>query len=66
MSLSRRGLLAAGSAVGALAATTAGTGTAAAGPVPGKGQGAGRNRLLTGFDRLAAEIGRASCRERVL
>ncbi|MDK0518607.1 DUF1343 domain-containing protein [Streptomyces sp. ML-6] len=51
MSLSRRGLLAAGGAVGALAATAAGTGTAGAAPAPGRGRG----RVRTGFDRLAAD-----------
>ncbi|MFE4331128.1 exo-beta-N-acetylmuramidase NamZ domain-containing protein [Streptomyces sp. NPDC056831] len=51
MSLSRRGLLAAGGAVGALAATAAGTGVATAAPTPGKGHG----RVRTGFDRLAAD-----------
>ncbi|MEV8451791.1 DUF1343 domain-containing protein [Streptomyces sp. NPDC052095] len=50
MSLSRRGLLAAGGAVGALAATATGAGTAAASPAPGKGR-----RVRTGFDRLAAD-----------
>ncbi|MFI9627917.1 exo-beta-N-acetylmuramidase NamZ domain-containing protein [Streptomyces sp. NPDC052042] len=56
MSLSRRGLLAAGGAVGALAATAAGgTGTAAAAPAPGKGHGNGRGRVRTGFDLLAAD-----------
>ncbi|MFF8693104.1 exo-beta-N-acetylmuramidase NamZ domain-containing protein [Streptomyces sp. NPDC015144] len=50
MSLSRRGLLAAGGAVGALAATATGAGTAAASPPPGKGR-----RVRTGFDRLAAD-----------
>ncbi|MFE6665444.1 exo-beta-N-acetylmuramidase NamZ domain-containing protein [Streptomyces sp. NPDC057697] len=51
MSLSRRGLLAAGGAVGALAATAAGAGTATAAPAPRKGHG----RVRTGFDRLAAD-----------
>lgn len=51
MSLSRRGLLAAGGAVGALAATAAGTGAATAAPAPGKGH----RRVRTGFDRLAAD-----------
>ncbi|MFF2730432.1 exo-beta-N-acetylmuramidase NamZ domain-containing protein [Streptomyces sp. NPDC058008] len=52
MTLSRRGLLAAGGAVGALATTAAGPGSAvAAGPA----HGAGRPRVRTGFDRLAAD-----------
>ncbi|MFK4210471.1 exo-beta-N-acetylmuramidase NamZ domain-containing protein [Streptomyces sp. NPDC030920] len=51
MSLSRRGLLAAGGAVGALAATAAGAGSATAAPARGKGPG----RVRTGFDRLAAD-----------
>ncbi|MFJ1612460.1 exo-beta-N-acetylmuramidase NamZ domain-containing protein [Streptomyces sp. NPDC088249] len=55
MSLSRRGLLAAGGAVGALAATAAGTGSAAAAPASGHGRGNGRGRVRTGFDRLAAD-----------
>lgn len=55
MSLSRRGLLAAGGAVGALAATAAGSGAAAAAPAPGKGHGNGRGPVRTGFDRLAAD-----------
>ncbi|WP_327366472.1 exo-beta-N-acetylmuramidase NamZ family protein [Streptomyces sp. NBC_01217] len=50
MSLSRRGLLA-GGAVGALAATAAGTGFAGAAPTAGNGHG----RVRTGFDRLAAD-----------
>ncbi|MCX4785717.1 MULTISPECIES: exo-beta-N-acetylmuramidase NamZ family protein [unclassified Streptomyces] len=53
MSLSRRGLLAAGGAVGALAATAAGTGAAAA--APGNGRGNGHGRVRTGFDLLAAD-----------
>lgn len=52
MTLSRRGLLAAGGAMGALAATAAGTGTAMA---AGQGRGAGHARVRTGFDRLAAD-----------
>ncbi|MFF9071774.1 exo-beta-N-acetylmuramidase NamZ domain-containing protein [Streptomyces sp. NPDC014735] len=58
MSLSRRGLLAAGGAVGALAATAAGSGgAAAAAPAAGRGHGGGngRGRVRTGFDRLAAD-----------
>ncbi|MER6502440.1 DUF1343 domain-containing protein [Streptomyces sp. NPDC001455] len=58
MSLSRRGLLAAGGAVGALAATAAGSGgTATAAPAAGRGHGGGngRGRVRTGFDRLAAD-----------
>ncbi|WP_424860745.1 exo-beta-N-acetylmuramidase NamZ family protein [Streptomyces sp. MMS24-I29] len=58
MSLSRRGLLAAGGAVGALAATAAGSGGAAtAAPAVGRGHGGGngRGRVRTGFDRLAAD-----------
>ena len=51
MSLSRRGLLTAGGAVGALAVTAAGTGNAAA----LTGQGSGRGGVRTGFDRLAAD-----------
>ncbi|MFD8828143.1 exo-beta-N-acetylmuramidase NamZ domain-containing protein [Streptomyces sp. NPDC059605] len=51
MSLSRRGLLAAGGAMGALAATAAGTGAANAAPASGRGRG----RVRTGFDRLAAD-----------
>ncbi|MFF8914518.1 exo-beta-N-acetylmuramidase NamZ domain-containing protein [Streptomyces sp. NPDC015032] len=55
MSLSRRGLLAAGGAVGALAATAAGTGGATAAPASGNGRGNGHGRVRTGFDRLAAD-----------
>ncbi len=55
MSLSRRGVLAAGSAMGALAATAAGTGTGPASAAPGRGPGHGRGRVRTGFDRLAAD-----------
>ncbi|MEU9953157.1 DUF1343 domain-containing protein, partial [Streptomyces sp. NPDC047939] len=55
MSLSRRGLLAAGGAVGALAATAASAGPAAARPAHGKGHGGGHGRVRTGFDRLAAD-----------
>ncbi|MET7646167.1 DUF1343 domain-containing protein [Streptomyces sp. NPDC005426] len=55
MSLTRRGLLAAGGAVGALAATAASAGPAAARPAPGKGHGGGRGPVRTGFDRLAAD-----------
>ncbi|MFF2407899.1 exo-beta-N-acetylmuramidase NamZ domain-containing protein [Streptomyces sp. NPDC058092] len=55
MSLSRRGLLAAGGAVGALAATAAGTGAATAAPGTGNGRGNGHSRVRTGFDRLAAD-----------
>ncbi|MFB7916292.1 exo-beta-N-acetylmuramidase NamZ domain-containing protein [Streptomyces sp. NPDC056061] len=55
MSLSRRGLLAAGGAVGALAATASGSGTAVAAPTPGRGHGNGRPRVRTGFDRLAED-----------
>ncbi|MFF3394901.1 exo-beta-N-acetylmuramidase NamZ domain-containing protein [Streptomyces sp. NPDC002669] len=51
MSLSRRGLLAAGGAMGALAATAAQTGAANAAPASGRGRG----RVRTGFDRLAAD-----------
>ncbi|MER6718197.1 exo-beta-N-acetylmuramidase NamZ family protein [Streptomyces halstedii] len=53
MTLSRRGLLAAGGAVGALAATAAGSGTAAA--APDRGHGSGRGGVRTGFARLAAD-----------
>lgn len=52
MTLSRRGLLAAGSAMGALAATAAGPGTASA---AGRERGAGHGGVRTGFDRLAAD-----------
>ena len=52
MTLSRRGVLAAGGAIGALAATAAGPGTAAA---AGRGHGAGHGGVRTGFDRLAAD-----------
>ncbi|MEU1370123.1 DUF1343 domain-containing protein [Streptomyces sp. NPDC005803] len=55
MSLTRRGLLAAGGAVGALAATASSAGPAAARPAPGKGHGGGRGPVRTGFDRLAAD-----------
>ncbi|WP_406492987.1 DUF1343 domain-containing protein [Streptomyces sp. NBC_00846] len=55
MSLSRRGLLAAGGAVGALAATAAGTGAATAAPGTGNGRGNGHGRVRTGFDLLAAD-----------
>ncbi|MEU3655839.1 DUF1343 domain-containing protein [Streptomyces sp. NPDC032161] len=55
MSLSRRGLLAAGGAVGALAATAAGSGGTAAAAGRGHGGGNGRGRVRTGFDRLAAD-----------
>ncbi|MGW1816517.1 exo-beta-N-acetylmuramidase NamZ family protein [Streptomyces sp. NPDC002125] len=51
MTLSRRGVLAAGGAMGALVAT-AGPGTASA---AGRGSGAARPRVRTGFDRLAAD-----------
>lgn len=51
MTLTRRGVLAAGGAMGALAAT-AGPGTASA---AGRGSGATRTRVRTGFDRLAAD-----------
>ncbi|MGW0782897.1 exo-beta-N-acetylmuramidase NamZ family protein [Streptomyces sp. NPDC002913] len=51
MTLSRRGVLAAGGAMGALAAT-AGPATASA---AGRGSGAARSRVRTGFDRLAAD-----------
>ncbi|MEV0009976.1 DUF1343 domain-containing protein [Streptomyces sp. NPDC051840] len=50
MTLSRRGLLAVGGAVGALATTASVTGTAVAG-----GHGGGRPGVRTGFDRLAAD-----------
>ncbi|WP_406380390.1 exo-beta-N-acetylmuramidase NamZ domain-containing protein [Streptomyces sp. NBC_01618] len=55
MSLSRRGLLAVGGAVGALAATAAGTGAATAAPGAGNGRGNGHGRVRTGFDLLAAD-----------
>ncbi|HBF80948.1 MAG TPA: DUF1343 domain-containing protein, partial [Streptomyces sp.] len=54
MTLSRRGVLAVGGAVGALAATAAGSGTAAASG-PGGGPGAGRSGVRTGFARPAAD-----------
>ncbi|MFI8518213.1 exo-beta-N-acetylmuramidase NamZ domain-containing protein [Streptomyces sp. NPDC085481] len=68
MSLSRRGLLAAGGALGAAAAAgtgpaaeaaagtgpATGTGPAAARPGAGSGRGHHRDRVRTGFDRLAA------------
>lgn len=60
MTLSRRGLLAAGGAMGALATTAAGPGTAVA-----AGHGAGRNRVRTGFDRLAADGYRLLAGEKV-
>ncbi|MEU9362381.1 DUF1343 domain-containing protein [Streptomyces sp. NPDC048301] len=50
MTLSRRGLLAVGGAMGALATTASATGTAVAG-----GHGGGRPGVRTGFDRLAAD-----------
>lgn len=54
MSLSRRGLLAAGGALGAVAA--AGTGSAAAHAAPtAAGEGARGRRVATGFERLAAD-----------
>jgi len=52
MSLSRRGLLAAGGAAGALAATGS---SAAAQPGRGHGDGHGHGLVRTGFDRLAAD-----------
>ncbi|MFF5898545.1 exo-beta-N-acetylmuramidase NamZ domain-containing protein [Streptomyces argenteolus] len=51
MTLSRRGVLAVGGAMGALAAT-AGAGTASA---AGRASGSARTRVRTGFDRLAAD-----------
>ncbi|MFE0215171.1 exo-beta-N-acetylmuramidase NamZ domain-containing protein, partial [Streptomyces sp. NPDC059001] len=57
MSLSRRGLLAAGGAAGALAATAS-----AATPAAAHG---GRSRVRTGFERLAADGYRALSGERV-
>ncbi|MEW2546423.1 DUF1343 domain-containing protein [Streptomyces sp. NPDC047002] len=51
MNLSRRGLLAAG---GALGAAAAGTGAAAAAPVPVRHR-PGAARVMTGFDRLSAD-----------
>ncbi|MFG3178809.1 exo-beta-N-acetylmuramidase NamZ domain-containing protein [[Kitasatospora] papulosa] len=60
MTLSRRGLLAAGGAMGALATTAAGPGAAVA-----AGHGAGRARVRTGFDRLAADGYRLLAGEKV-
>ncbi|WP_432075502.1 exo-beta-N-acetylmuramidase NamZ family protein [Streptomyces wuyuanensis] len=57
MSLSRRGLLAAGGAAGALAAT-------ASAALPAAAQG-GRSRVRTGFERLAADGYRLLSGERV-
>ncbi|MGW0122226.1 exo-beta-N-acetylmuramidase NamZ family protein [Streptomyces sp. NPDC003327] len=51
MSLSRRSLLAAGGALGAVAAAPS---TAAAAP-PGEGKGPAHGRVRTGFERLAAD-----------
>lgn len=51
MTLSRRGVLAVGGAMGALAAS-AGAGTASA---AGRASGSARTRVRTGFDRLAAD-----------
>ncbi|MER5634261.1 exo-beta-N-acetylmuramidase NamZ family protein [Streptomyces nitrosporeus] len=51
MTLSRRGVLAVGGAVGALAVTAAQAGPAAASP----GRGPGRPGVRTGFERLAAD-----------
>ncbi|MEV6262544.1 DUF1343 domain-containing protein [Streptomyces sp. NPDC051784] len=51
MTLSRRGLLAVGGAMGALATTASVTGTA----VAAGGHGGGRPGVRTGFDRLAAD-----------
>ncbi|MFF4245056.1 exo-beta-N-acetylmuramidase NamZ domain-containing protein [Streptomyces sp. NPDC001822] len=62
MTLSRRGVLAAGGAIGALAAAAAGPGTAAA---AGRGHGAGRGGVRTGFDRLAADGYRMLAGEKV-
>ncbi|MGW1319111.1 exo-beta-N-acetylmuramidase NamZ family protein [Streptomyces sp. NPDC002426] len=52
MTLSRRGLLAVGGAMGALATTAAAPGTAVA---AGREHGAGRGGVRTGFERLAAD-----------
>lgn len=54
MSLSRRGLLTAGGAVGALAATGSAPTTATAAPIAGPIAASGRRRVRTGFERLAA------------
>ncbi|MEU0134473.1 DUF1343 domain-containing protein [Streptomyces sp. NPDC006296] len=62
MTLSRRGLLAAGGAMGALATTAAGPGTAVA---AGPGHGTGRPRVRTGFERLAADGYRLLAGEKV-
>ncbi|MFE3514358.1 exo-beta-N-acetylmuramidase NamZ domain-containing protein [Streptomyces sp. NPDC059166] len=51
MTLSRRGLLAVGGAMGALATTASVPGTA----VASGGHGGGRPKVRTGFDRLAAD-----------
>ncbi|MEU6975802.1 DUF1343 domain-containing protein [Streptomyces sp. NPDC046371] len=55
MSLSRRGLLAAGGALGAAAAAGTGSTAAHAAPDGAAGQGARGGRVRTGFDRLAAD-----------
>ncbi|MGW2280064.1 exo-beta-N-acetylmuramidase NamZ family protein [Streptomyces sp. NPDC001770] len=66
MSLTRRGVLAAGGGLGALAVTTAGGGTAAAAGGHGAGSGhGGRGPVRTGFDRLAADGYRLLAGERV-
>ncbi|WP_329035854.1 DUF1343 domain-containing protein [Streptomyces sp. NBC_00178] len=62
MTLSRRGVLAVGGAIGALAATAAGPGTAAA---AGRGHGAGHGGVRTGFDRLASDGYRVLAGEKV-
>ncbi|WP_031088013.1 exo-beta-N-acetylmuramidase NamZ domain-containing protein [Streptomyces sp. NRRL WC-3549] len=64
MTLSRRGLLAAGGAVGALAATATGAGTAAASG-HGAGRGPGTPGVRTGFARLAADGYRTLSGEKV-
>ncbi|MGW2838627.1 exo-beta-N-acetylmuramidase NamZ family protein [Streptomyces sp. NPDC001493] len=66
MSLTRRGVLAAGGGLGALAVTAAGGGTAAAAGGHGTGPGrGGRGPVRTGFDRLAADGYRLLAGERV-
>ncbi|MEV6398782.1 DUF1343 domain-containing protein [Streptomyces sp. NPDC051907] len=55
MSLSRRGLLAAGGAVGALAASPSPAGALPAADSSDRSGAAGRARVRTGFERLAAD-----------
>ncbi|MFF7364475.1 exo-beta-N-acetylmuramidase NamZ domain-containing protein [Streptomyces sp. NPDC008125] len=66
MSLTRRGVLAAGGGLGALAVTAVGGGTAAAAGAHGAASGrGGRGPVRTGFDRLAADGYRLLAGERV-